>query len=338
MNPSHLASTAALTSVGTPALWIGFLVFVLLMLAVDLGIFQRQAHAMSLKEATAWSAVWISLASLFGAGIWWRFGPTAGTEYFAGYLVEKSLSVDNLFFFVVVFAAFSIPLKYQRKVLAWGVLTALVLRAGMILLGLELLERFSWIIYPFGALLIWLGVKTFREFRASGGEAEEDGEESAVMRLIRRVFPSTRELHGAHFFVKENGRRLATPLLLSLAAIEITDVVFAIDSIPAVLAITEDPFLVFTSNVFAVLGLRSLFFLLAHVVERLKYLKAGLAVLLAFVGVKMLLHETVEIPPFVSLAVIALVLLGSVLVSLVKARGQGRLARPPPESVSDPQR
>lgn len=331
MDPSHLVSPAALTSVGTPALWIGFLVFVLVMLAVDLGIFQRQAHAMSLKEAAAWSAVWITLASLFGAGIWWRFGARAGTEYFAGYLVEKSLSVDNLFFFVVVFAAFSIPLQYQRRVLAWGVLSALVLRAGMILLGLELLERFSWIIYPFGVLLIVLGVKTFREFR--GGEGEKDGQESPVMRLIRRVFPSTRDLHGSRFFVKENGRRLATPLLLSLAAIEITDVVFAIDSIPAVLAITEDPFLVFTSNVFAVLGLRSLFFLLAGVMDRLRYLKAGLAVLLTFVGVKMLLHETVEIPPLLSLSVIALVLLVSVVASLAKARSQGRLAGPRSEPL-----
>lgn len=326
-----VVSHAALTSVGTPVLWVGFLVFVLLMLAVDLGIFQRNAHAMSLKEAGLWSAVWIALACVFGAGVWWRFGATAGTEYFAGYLVEKSLSVDNLFFFVVVFAAFQIPLQYQRRVLAWGVLTALVLRAVMILAGLELLAKFEWVIYPFGVLLILLGGKMFREFlgvRAGPGEgAAEEKQESAVMRAIRRVLPSTRELHGSHFFVVENGRRLATPLLLALAAIEVTDVLFAVDSIPAVLAITNDPFLVFTSNVFAVLGLRSLFFLLAGVVERLRYLKAGLAVLLVFVGIKMLLHDAVHISPFVSLGVIALVLGVSVGISLVKARNRGGLAR-----------
>jgi len=319
-------SFAVLNSVGSPALWVGFLAFVLVMLALDLGIFQRNAHAMSLKEAGIWSAVWISIASLFGAWVWWHFGATSGTEFFAGYLVEKSLSVDNLFFFVVVFSAFKIPLKYQREVLAWGVLTALVLRAGMIFAGLELLAKFSWIIYPFGALLILLGFKMFREFRGAH-DATGEKEESAVMRLIRRVLPSTRELHGQHFFVVENGRRLATPLFLALLAIEVTDVIFAVDSIPAVLAITNDPFLVFTSNVFAVLGLRSLFFLLAGVVERLRYLKAGLAVLLAFVGVKMVLHDVVHISPFVSLGVIAFVLVVSVVVSLVKARNQGGLAR-----------
>jgi tellurite resistance protein TerC len=298
------------------------------MLALDLGVFERDAHEMSLKEAGIWSAIWISLACVFGVGVWWKFGATSGSEYFAGYLVEKSLSVDNLFFFVVVFAAFKIPLKYQHTVLAWGVLTALVLRAVMIFAGLELLAKFNWIIYPFGVLLILLGVKMFREFRGVHAEEAEEKKESRVMQLIRRVLPSTPELHGKHFFVKENGKRLATPLLLALLAVEVTDVIFAVDSIPAVLAITNDPFLVFTSNVFAVLGLRSLFFLLAGVVERLRYLKAGLAVLLTFVGVKMLLHDVAHISPFISRGVIALVLVVSVVLSLWKARAQGRFPTP----------
>lgn len=334
METQTLVQTAAMTSVGTPALWVGFVGFVVVMLAIDLGLFQRTSHALSFKEAGIWSAAWMALASLFGAFVWWHSGAQAGTEYFAGYLVEKSLSVDNLFFFVVVFAAFSIPLALQRRVLAWGVLTALVLRGVMIFLGIELLEKFGWIIYPFGVLLLVLGVRTFREFqkRHAPDEDRSAERENAIMRLLRRAIPSTRTLHGDRFVVRENGRKVATPLLLALAAVELTDVAFAIDSIPAVLAITEDPFLVFTSNVFAVLGLRSLFFLLAGVIERLEYLKAGLGVLLVFVGVKMLLHHVIEIPPVVSLGIIAAVLAVSIGVSLVKARNLGRLSKPRSEA------
>jgi tellurite resistance protein TerC len=304
-------------SIGSPALWALFIVFVLAMLALDLGVFHRKAHAVGFKEAAIWSGVWVGLALLFNVGMWWKFGAQPATEFLTGYLIEKSLSVDNIFVFVVIFGALGIPPLYQHRVLFWGILTALVLRAAMILAGTALLARFHWLIYVFGAFLVLTGVKLFYAWKKG---KEEHPEESALMRWVRRVLPSTTKLDGAHFFTVENGRRLATPLFLALLLVEFTDVVFALDSIPAIFAVTKDPFIVFTSNIFAILGLRSLFFLLAGMVEKFHYLKVGLAGVLVFVGVKMSLVDVVKVEPFVSLAIILAMLGSSVWASLVRAR------------------
>jgi tellurite resistance protein TerC len=307
------------TTIGSPAMWAGFLVFVLLMLALDLGVFHRKAHSVSFKEAAIWSGVWVSLALLFNAGIFKWFGDEAGMAFLTGYLVEKSLSVDNIFVFVVIFGALSVPAAYQHRVLFWGILTALVLRAGMIFAGVAMLERFHWLIYVFGAFLIFTGVKLFLSWKKG---QEGDVSEGAAMRLIRRLVPSTNRFDGPRFFTVEHGRRLATPLFIALLLVELTDVVFALDSIPAIFAITRDPFIVFTSNIFAILGLRSLFFLLAGMVERFTYLKVGLSAVLVFVGVKMAIVDVVKIEPAVSLAVIGGILGASIGASLWKTRGQ----------------
>ncbi|MGA9522134.1 MAG: TerC family protein [Myxococcaceae bacterium] len=308
-----------MTTIGSPALWGGFIVFVLLMLALDLGVFHRKAHAVSFKEAAIWSCVWISLALIFNVGIWKWFGDEAGMAFLTGYLVEKSLSVDNIFVFVVVFGAFSIPAAYQHRVLFWGILTALVLRAGMIFAGVAMLERFHWLIYVFGAFLVFTGVKLFLSWKKG---QEDDVSEGFAMRMIRKMVPSTPRFDGPRFFTIENGRRLATPMFIALLIVEFTDVVFALDSIPAIFAITRDPFIVFTSNIFAILGLRSLFFLLAGMVERFTYLKVGLSGVLVFVGVKMTIVDVVKIAPSVSLAVIGGILALSIGASLWKTRGQ----------------
>ena len=309
-------------TIGSPVLWAGFIGFVLLMLALDLGVFHRKAHPVSFKEAAIWSAVWVTLALLFNAGIWHWFGDEAGLAFLTGYLVEKSLSVDNIFVFVVIFGSLSVPAALQHRVLFWGILTALVLRAIMIFAGVAMLERFHWLIYVFGAFLIITGIKLFLEWRK--GE-EDDVGESRAMRIIRRVVPSTHRYDGQRFFTVENGRRLATPLLIALLLVEFTDVIFALDSIPAIFAITRDPFIVFTSNIFAILGLRSLFFMLAGMVERFSYLKVGLSGVLVFVGVKMALVDVFKIPPSISLVVIGGLLALSVAVSLWKTRGQAKV-------------
>ncbi len=313
-----------LQSVGSPALWAGFILFVLAMLALDLGVFHRKAHVVRFKEALAWSAVWVSLALIFNAGIWWRFGPEPGLEFLTGYLIEKSLSVDNIFVFVIIFSSLAIPPLYQHRVLFWGILSALVLRAIMIFAGVALLQRFHWLIYVFGAFLIITGVKLFLN-----RSKEEHPEDSAFMRLARRIIPSTPRFDGHHFFTVENGKRLATPLLMALLLVEVTDVIFALDSIPAIFAITQDPFIVFTSNIFAILGLRSLFFLLAGMVEKFSYLKVGLSAVLVFVGAKMTLVDVVKVPALVSLGVIAALIGGSVVASLLKARAQATTATEP---------
>ena len=304
-------------SVGSPLLWGGFILFVFLMLALDLGVFHRKAHAISFKEAGIWSAVWISLALLFNAGIWWQFGSKAGTEFLTGYLIEKSLSVDNIFVFVLIFTSMKIPAIYQHRVLFWGILSALVLRAFMIFAGVAALEAFHWLIYFFGGFLIITGVKLFVDWLK--GE-EEHPEDSWAMRQIRRMVPTTPNLDGQHFFTVENGRRLATPLFLALVLVEITDVIFALDSIPAIFAITRDPFIIFTSNIFAILGLRSLYFLMAGMMEKFSYLKAGLAAVLVFVGTKMAIVDLFHIPSGISLGVIAFFIGGSVVISLIKAK------------------
>lgn len=302
-------------SVGSPELWAGFIVFVLAMLALDLGVFHRKAHVVSLKEALGWSLVWVSLALVFNAGIWLWFGADRGVEFLTGYLIEKSLSIDNIFVFVVIFGAMRIPPIHQHRVLFWGILSALVLRAVMIVAGTAMLERFHWLIYVFGAFLVLTGVKMFLQ----RNHAEDMGE-SRVLRLLRRVIPTSEKLDGGRFFTRQDGRRVATPLFLTLLLVEVTDVVFAVDSIPAIFAVTLDPFIVFTSNIFAILGLRSLFFLLADLVDRFRYLKVGLSAVLVFVGVKMSIVEVVKIPPLVSLVVVMGLLAASIVASLLASR------------------
>jgi tellurite resistance protein TerC len=289
--------------------------FVLAMLALDLGVFHREAHEVRPREALVWSAVWVSLALLFALGVYaWR-GPDPAFQFLTGYLIEKALSVDNIFVFLVIFAAFSVPPASQHRVLFLGILGALVMRAVFILLGAALLERFHWMMYVFGAVLIATGVRMFRT-----GDEHVDPQANPVYRLMRRWIPVVPEYHGTHFTIVQGGRRFATPLLLVLIVVETTDLVFAVDSIPAIFAVTRDPFIVFTSNVFAILGLRAMFFLVAGVMDRFKYLKIGLALVLAFVGVKMIASDVYPIPILVSLAVIALLIGGAVVASLLATR------------------
>ncbi|QDE97404.1 TerC family protein [Myxococcus xanthus] len=302
-------------SVGSPGLWAGFVAFVIAMLALDLGVFHRKAHVVKFKEALGWSALWVSLALVFGAGVWWKFGPEPGLQFITGYLIEKSLSVDNIFVFVVIFSALRIPSLYQHRVLFWGILSALALRAIMIFAGVAMLARFHWLIYVFGGFLILTGVKLFLQ-----RNKEDNPEEGALMRLARRTIPSTPNFDGHHFFTVENGRKLATPLLMALLLVEASDILFALDSIPAIFAVTTDPFIVFTSNIFAILGLRSMFFMLAGAVEKFSYLKVGLSAVLVFVGTKMAIIDFVKVPPEVSLSVIAGLLGASIVASLIKAR------------------
>ena len=295
--------------------WGVFGAVVLGMLALDLGVFHKKSHEVSVKEALGWSAVWVALALAFGAGIWWRQGSGPGLEFLTAYLVEKSLSVDNIFVFVMVFAAFGIPAVRQHRVLFWGVLGALLLRAVFIAAGSALLARFHWTIYLFGGLLALTGLKMLF-FKAEA----EDPSQSAAVRLARRFLPATDKLHGDSFLAVEGGKRVATPLTMALAAIEGADVVFAVDSIPAVFAVTLDPFIVYTSNVFAILGLRSMYFVLAGVVDKFVHLKTGLAFVLLFVGAKMLAIDVVKVPPLVSLAVISAILTLSVVPTLLSNR------------------
>ncbi|MGE5127544.1 MAG: TerC family protein [Betaproteobacteria bacterium] len=302
-------------TVGTPLLWGGFVLFVLGMLALDLGVFHRKAHVVAFKEALAWSVVWVALALAFDAWLWSAFGAQRGMEFLTGYLIEKALAVDNVFVFVVIFAAFAVPPAYQHRVLFWGILGALVMRAAFILAGVALLQRFHWVMYVFGAILVLTGVKLLL-FR----NAETEPRANPLFRLFERLVPSTSEYHGERFTIVKGGRRYATPLLLVLGAIEASDLVFAVDSIPAIFAVTRDPFIVFTSNVFAILGLRAMYFMLADVVTRFRELKVGLALILTFVGAKMLLLDVYEIPVGASLGVVAALIGGSIAVSLVRQR------------------
>jgi tellurite resistance protein TerC len=297
--------------VGSPGLWAAFLVFLAVMLALDLGIFHRKAHEVNLKEAAVWSAVWVALSFGFAALVWWRFGPERGLEFTTGYLIEKALSVDNIFVFVVIFQAFSIPSLYQHRVLFWGVLGALLMRAAFIFAGTALLERFHWMLYAFGGLLLLTGLKLLRS-----KPANSEPEQSGVVRLASRFIPVTSGLRDGHFFVEEAGRRLATPLFLALVAVEFSDLLFAVDSIPAIFGVTRDPFIVFTSNIFAILGLRSLYFLLAGIVARFRYLNIGLALVLVFVGLKMMLADVYAVPVAASLAVVAALIGGAIVLSL----------------------
>ncbi|MCC7355085.1 MAG: TerC family protein [Anaerolineae bacterium] len=292
-------------------LWVAFNVVVLAMLALDLGVLHRKAHAVRLREAAIWSAVWICLSLAFNGVVYlWR-GPEAGLQFLTGYLIEKSLSIDNIFVFVLIFSYFSVPATYQHRVLFWGVLGALVMRAILIAAGVVLIEKFHWIIYIFGAFLIFTGWRMARH-----QEIELHPEANPVVRLARRFIPIHPHYEGQSFFIRQGGRLLATPLLLVLLIVESTDLVFAVDSIPAVLAISTDPFIVYTSNVFAILGLRALYFLLAGIMDRFRYLRVGLAVVLVFVGFKMVVSDLYHIPIAVALGVVGGVILVSIIVSL----------------------
>jgi len=311
-------------SVGTPLLWAGFIAFVLVMLALDLFVLGgRHAHKVSVKEAAAWSVVWVTLAFVFNGLLWWHLDGTVGREvanakaleFFTGYLIEKSLSVDNIFVFLMVFGYFAVPPEYQRRVLIYGVLGAIVMRAIMILAGAWVVSQFHWVIYLFGAFLVITGIKML-----VFAEQEADLEKNPVLRWMRGHLRITPTYEGERFTVVKDGVRWFTPLFLVLILIEVTDLIFAVDSIPAIFAITTDPFIVFTSNIFAILGLRALYFLLADIADRFHLLKYGLAMVLVFVGVKMLIIDLYKIPIGIALGVVAIIIASSVIASLAVTR------------------
>jgi tellurite resistance protein TerC len=308
-------------------LWIAFNVFVLGMLALDLGIFHRKAHAVSIKEASVWSVVWIALAMVFNLGIYFAWGQEKALEFLTGYVIEKSLSVDNLFVFLMIFQYFNTPSEYQHRVLFWGILGALILRAIFIAAGVALLSNFHWMMYVFGAFLIVTGIKMYLQ-----GDEKIEPEKNPVVRLFERWVPVIKRYEGQKFFLRENGKRYATLLTLVLIVVETTDVIFAVDSIPAIFAITQDPFIVYTSNVFAILGLRALYFMLAGVMEMFVYLKVGLSFVLCFVGAKMMLVDIYKVPIGASLGVIGGVLALSILASWL-FHSDKKAGRPPAPSL-----
>ena len=306
-------------------LWVGFNLFVLAMLALDLGVFHRKSHAVSGKEALTWSLVWISLSLVFNAIIyffWDRMMPQssytnmeAALAFFTGYLIEKSLSVDNIFVFILIFSFFGVPAAYQHRVLFWGILGALLMRGALIAVGAALLEQFHWIIYLFGAFLIFTGIRMARH-----QEEEIHPDQNPVVKFFRKIMPVTENFEKDKFFIRRAGKIVATPLFLILLIVESTDLVFAVDSIPAIFAVTREPFIVYTSNVFAILGLRALYFLLANVMDKFQYLKLGLSAVLTFIGIKMVIVDLYHIPVGLSLAIVASILTIAVLASLWKAR------------------
>jgi tellurite resistance protein TerC len=297
--------------------WSGFIAFVVAMLALDLGFFQRKPHKPSLREALVWSMVWVGLALLFNAGLYLWFGPQSALEFFTGYLIEKALSIDNVFVILVILTYLAVPAELHHKILFWGIFGALVMRCFFVVAGAALLRNFHWTIYIFGGLLLITGLRLFLH-----RESRFEPLKNPLVRLFSAIIPVVKEYRGTSFTMIEAGRRHATPLLLALVAVEASDLLFALDSIPAIFAITPDPFIVFTSNVFAMLGLRSLYFLLAGIIGRFRYLKAGLALTLAFVGVKMLVAALYDIPIVWSLGVVASLIGGSILLSVVRTRGQ----------------
>jgi len=303
-------------SVG-PWIWGGFILLIVILLVVDLKVVMKKPHKVSTKEAAIYSAGWISLGLLFTFVIWIWQDSTAATEYITGYLIEKSLSMDNVFLWAVLFSYFKVPAKYQHKVLFWGIFGALVLRAGFIFGGIALLNSIHWIIYIFGILLLFTAYKIFKSDNA-GIEPENN----KIIQWVNGVLPQTKDFQEDNFFVRKNGKRMVTPLFTVLIIIELTDVIFAIDSIPAILSITRNQFIVFSSNAFALLGLRALYFLLADMKDRFTYLNEGLAIILAFVGIKFLISEWVEIPIWVSLVFIVVVLTLAITLSLRKTRKQ----------------
>ena len=297
--------------------WLGFNLLVLALLALDLGVFHRKAHAVSAKEAAIWTAVWVALGLLFSLGMYFWRGPQPALEYLTGYLIEKSLSVDNIFVFVVIFSTFRVPTAYQHRVLFFGILGALVMRGALIAAGAIVLERFHWAIYVFGVFLILIGIRM-----AIHRENEPHPERNPLLRLARRTFPITDDFERGKFFVRRAGTLMATPLFLVLLVVEATDLVFAVDSIPAIFAVTRDPFIVYTSNVFAILGLRSLYFLLAGAVSKFHYLKVALSVILVFVGAKMIFADMYKVPVSISLGAIAVILALAVLASVLRAKAE----------------
>jgi tellurite resistance protein TerC len=315
--------------------WIGFLVLILFLLALDLFVFHKEAHEVSFREATKFSIFWISLGLAFGVVVYFWLGPQAGGEYLAGYLIEKSLSVDNIFVFALIFTYFGVPAMYQHRVLFWGILGALVFRALFIAGGAALLERFHFTIYVFGAFLVLTGIRM-----ALHRDEEVHPERNPMLKLFRRVVPMTSEYHGQKFTVIDAGKRAATPLLAVLVLIETSDILFAVDSIPAIFAVTDDPFIVFTSNAFAILGLRALYFMLAGMIYRFVYLKIGLAVVLIYVGFKMLISTVYKIPIWTSLTFIAVAITVSIVASLRSTRGApadaGALGTAHPEALGGP--
>jgi tellurite resistance protein TerC len=319
-------------------LWVVFNIFVLSMLALDLGVFHRHAHQVHLREALTWSAVWIVLALIFNAGVYFWLGDEPALAFLTGYLIEKSLSIDNIFVFLLIFTYFQIPSIYQHKVLFWGIVGALIMRAIMIVAGAALIKAFHPIIYVFGVFLIITGIRL-----SFNHEKEVHPERNPILRLFHRLMPAVREYHNGHFFVRHAGRLAVTPLFVTLIMVETTDLIFALDSIPAIFAITTDSFIVYTSNVFAILGLRALFFAVAGLVRIFHHLHHGLAVVLVFVGVKMVLSDIYKIPTPLSLAVVAVVLLGSILASLLlpqrdvgAARHASEPASPTPQQTHSP--
>lgn len=303
-------------TIGSPIMWVGFIGFVLVMLLLDLGVFNRKAHEITVKEAAVWSVVWVGLATIFGAGLYHFFGPHRAMEFATGYVIEKALAVDNIFVFLVVFSYFAVPKKQQHRVFVWGVLGALVMRGTLIGLGAALLERFSWVLYVFGGILLLTSFKLLREREGEGYEPDKN----PAVRLFRKLVPMTDGPRDGKFFVVEGGKRLATPLLLALVVIEVSDIVFAVDSIPAIFSVTQDPFIVFTSNIFAILGLRSMFFLLSGVMEKFHYLKVGLALVLGFIGAKMLIVDLLHIPIVISLGVVVVILASAIGASMIWPR------------------
>ncbi|MBH1976036.1 MAG: TerC family protein [Rhodocyclales bacterium] len=316
-------------SIGEPWMWAVFIAFVLVMLVLDLFVFGgRKAHKVSVKEAALWSLAWFSLALLFNAGLWWYLNGTAGAEvadqkaleFLTGYLIEKSLSVDNVFIFLLIFSSFHVPAEYQRRVLIYGVLGAILMRAIMILAGAWVVREFSWVLYLFGAFLVITGMRMLVM-----AEKTPDLEKNPVLKFARRHLRISDNYYGENFSVMKNGVRYFTPLFLVLILIEVTDLVFAVDSIPAIFAITTDPFIVFTSNIFAIMGLRALYFLLADVADRFHLLKYGLAMVLTFIGAKMLIMPWYHVPVGASLAIVAVLIGASVVASLIATRNKPSL-------------
>ena len=317
-----------LESIASAPMWAGFIAFVLLMLALDLFVFGgNKAHKVSVKEAAIWSLVWVSMAMIFNGGLWWYLNGTVGAEvanqkaleFFSGYLIEKALSVDNVFVFLLIFSAFQVPIQYQRRVLIYGVLGAIVMRAVMILAGAWVVSEFSWVLYLFGAFLLITGVRML-----VAADSEPDVANNPVLRFARRHLRVADGDHGEKFMVVKGGLRYVTPLFLVLILIEVTDLIFAVDSIPAIFAITTDPFIVFTSNLFAILGLRALYFLLVDVADRFHLLKFGLAMVLVFIGAKMLIMPWYHVPVEASLIVVAVLIASSCLASVFIAKKEDK--------------
>ena len=303
----------------TPWHWGGFILCVLIFLALDLGVFHRKAHVVKFREALAWTTLWFLMAMGFAAALWRWKDHEHGTEFLTGYLIELSLSMDNVFVIALIFAYFRVPLAFQHRVLFWGIIGALIMRGVMIGVGAALVLHFHWVLYVFGAFLVFTGIKMF--FADEGGVEPEN---NLVLKLARRFFPIAPHFDGQKFFTRSNGQRALTPLALVLLMVETTDLVFALDSIPAIFAVTQKPFIVFTSNVFAILGLRSLYFVLANAIEYFRFLKYGLAIVLAFIGVKMLIVKWVHIPTTVSLGVVAGIILLSIAISVFLTRREHR--------------